>query len=66
MLLIAFCYDQSEMNGPPWSVSEGEIERLYTDGFDIEHLETRDVTDDVFRSRGLSIMIESAYLLTRL
>jgi thiopurine S-methyltransferase len=66
MLLIAFYYDQSEMNGPPWSVSEGELERLYADGFDFEHLDTRDITDDVFRSRGLSIMIESAYLLTRL
>jgi len=65
MLLMTFSYDQSEMNGPPWSVSEDEVERLYADGFDIEHLETHDVTDDRFRSRGLSTMIESAYLLTR-
>lgn len=65
MLLIAFHYDQSEMTGPPWSVSEQEIERLYADGFDIEHLETRDASNDLFRSRGLSTMNESAYLLIR-
>ncbi|MFT5434540.1 MAG: thiopurine S-methyltransferase, partial [Myxococcota bacterium] len=65
MLLLTFAYDQSEMNGPPWSVPEDEVESVYANGFDIQHLETRDATDDQFRSRGLSTMIESAYLLTR-
>jgi thiopurine S-methyltransferase len=65
MLLLTLSYDQSEMSGPPWSVSGDEVERLYAGGFDIKHLETHDVTDDQFRIRGLSTIFESAYLLTR-
>ncbi|MFT7475248.1 MAG: thiopurine S-methyltransferase [Verrucomicrobiales bacterium] len=65
MLLITFDYDQSAMDGPPFAISPDEVERLYGDGFDIVHLETREATDETFRSRGLPTITESAYALTR-
>lgn len=39
ILLIAYDYDQSEMQGPPFSVSEKEITDLFKD-FAVEHLGT--------------------------
>jgi len=39
-LLIAFAYDQSLMDGPPFSVSSEEIDAHYAAHFDIEDLET--------------------------
>lgn len=65
-LLITFDYEQSEMNGPPFAVSDNEVERLFRDGFAIEHLETRDALNERFRARGLRAMTESAFALTRL
>jgi thiopurine S-methyltransferase len=65
MLLVTFDYDQDTMQGPPFAVSHDEVDRLFADGFQIEHLGTRDVLDDDFRSRGLTTMSESAVLLTR-
>ncbi|MCP4317220.1 MAG: thiopurine S-methyltransferase [Hyphomicrobiales bacterium] len=35
-LLIALDYDQSQMDGPPFSVSGGEISRLYSDRYSQE------------------------------
>ncbi len=64
-LLVTFDYDQSQMNGPPFAVSDDEVRSLYRDGFDLEHLETRDVLNDVFRGRGLQAMTESAFVVTR-
>lgn len=65
MLLVTFEYDQARMGGPPFSVSDAEVRRLFRDGYVIEHLETRDVLNDVFRERGLEAMTESAFALTR-
>ncbi|MGY9072817.1 MAG: thiopurine S-methyltransferase [Acidimicrobiales bacterium] len=64
-LLITFDYDAAEMNGPPFPVSTEEVQRLYDNGFDIEHLETRDSLTDAFKSRGLTAITESAFVLTR-
>jgi thiopurine S-methyltransferase len=65
MLLITFDYDQRAMEGPPFAVSPDEVELLFSDGFDIAHLETRDAINDTFRARGLPSITESAYALTR-
>ena len=65
MLLITFDYDQSVMGGPPFAVPAEEVERLFGDGFTIEHLETRDALSDQFRERGLREFTESAFCLTR-
>ena len=64
-LLLTFTYDQAAVDGPPFSVPSEEIHRLYSDAFEIEHLDTRDVLNEVFRERGLDAMTESAHVLTR-
>jgi len=39
-LLITFTYDQNLKNGPPFSISQGEIEQHYSTYYQIEQLET--------------------------
>lgn len=65
MLLITFDYDPSELDGPPFAVSEDEVERLLGDRFDIERLESRDALGPIFRSRGLTAITETAFHLVR-
>lgn len=64
-LLITFDYDQTVMDGPPFSVSPADVEKLFGDSFEVELLATRDVLDDRFRSDGLTELNESALVLTR-
>lgn len=64
-LLVTLDYDQRQMSGPPFAVSPEEVRRLFEDGFELSHLETRDVLDDAFRGRGLSALLESAFELIR-
>ncbi|WP_136659672.1 thiopurine S-methyltransferase [Nitratireductor sp. XY-223] len=42
-LLISLDYDQSQMDGPPFSVPEREIRDLYENGFDVELLSRREI-----------------------
>ena len=49
MLLITFDYDQSKMGGPPFAVPAEEVDGLFSGGFTIEHLESRDALSDQFR-----------------
>lgn len=42
-LLITFQYDQSKMEGPPFSISFEEIESHYGDAFEIKRLESLNV-----------------------
>jgi len=65
MLLVTFDYDQSEMDGPPFAVSNDEVVSLYGDGFDIEFLDSRNALNDVMRERGLTRFETSAYALVR-
>lgn len=65
MLLVTFDYDQTQMDGPPFAVSAEEVERLFSDGFSVELLETRDALTPQFRNRGLREFTESAFALTR-
>jgi len=64
MLLIAMTYPQQQMNGPPFSVDEAEVSRLYA-GYHIEKLQDEDVlshTDNArFKQRGLQQMSEQVY-----
>jgi thiopurine S-methyltransferase len=66
ILLIAFEYDQSKMDGPPFAVDEAEIHGLYGDSYEIKLLLSQDTLDNYpsFRSRGLSSLTEKVYLLT--
>jgi thiopurine S-methyltransferase len=66
-LLITLTYDQDEMDGPPFSVSEEEVHKLYSNDFKIEKLAEREVLEDEpkFQVRGLTALTETAYKLTR-
>lgn len=66
-LLITLSYNQDEMQGPPFSVNEKEVHKLYSRNFKIEKLAEREVLDDEprFQMRGLTALTETAYKLTR-
>lgn len=62
MLLITLEYPDSEMAGPPFSVNQNEVQRLYTD-CEVKLLESRDVLAEQprFRESGLTALIERAW-----
>ena len=66
-LLVALEYEQSQMDGPPFSVSEAEITALYGDDFEIKPLLRQDMlgANEKFRTRGLDYLEETIYLLTK-
>jgi len=67
ILLISYSYNQEETNGPPFSVTQKELEALFADKFRIEVL----AQEDALRShqglvaRGVTKLTEYAVLLTR-
>jgi len=65
MLLLTLNYPQSQMNGPPFAVNEGEVNLLYSEYFDYQHLECTDDTDfgSKFRHAGVDFVQSSAYYL---
>jgi thiopurine S-methyltransferase len=67
ILLITFNYPQTEMLGPPFAVSPGEVELLYHEYADVYQLAQFDVLEKNprFQERGLSQIQESVFLLTR-
>jgi thiopurine S-methyltransferase len=67
MLLISLEYDQTEMQGPPFSVPTEEIIQRYRDTFSIHPLETSNIIDERPRWRkvGLSALQETVFSLTR-
>ena len=67
-LLISMKYPQNEMNGPPFSVSEEEVNDLYSTHFKIDKLLEKNILEDEpkFKERGLTSLTETAYKLTRL
>jgi thiopurine S-methyltransferase len=64
-LLITLEYDQAEMTGPPFSVSQEEVEHLFGTTCKIGQVACADVleTSPQFRERGLSELRERAYRL---
>lgn len=67
VLLLSVEYPDGEMEGPPFSVTEQEINDLYGDAWDIETLLVHDVLDRVprFKDRGLTKLEEKIYMLTK-
>ena len=67
MLLISLEYPQSQMAGPPFSVSREEIMRLYSPEFSIEEISRQDVlaSEARFRSAGVTELSEVCYQLVR-
>jgi len=66
-LLVTLTYDQAEMNGPPFSVSEENVTELFSEYFTVQKLCFKDTIDDEprMKERGLSSLVETVYKLTR-
>ena len=66
-LLITLEYDQSKMDGPPFSVTEDEVRRLYQDRYQVNQLVAQDVLNDNERFKEkLDYMNECVYQLISL
>ncbi|WP_447983310.1 thiopurine S-methyltransferase [Nitrospira sp. Nam74] len=63
-LLVTLEYPQEQMQGPPFSVAESEVHRLFADAR-VERLGAQDVLADNprFRDKGLTRLLECAYLI---
>jgi thiopurine S-methyltransferase len=66
ILLIAFDYPQSQMQGPPFAISTDEILQQYRDYAEIRMLAELDVLADNprFQKQGITSLQERIYLLT--
>lgn len=66
-LLVTMTYPQQEMGGPPFSVSEEEVNDLYGSDFTIDKLLVKDILESEprFKEKGLTTLKETAYKLTR-
>lgn len=67
MLLITLDYPEGQMKGPPFNVSDAEVQRLYGEAFDIKPLAhiPMDAQNDFAKRRGLSGASESVFLLRK-
>ena len=62
-LLITFAYPQEQMAGPPFALHDEHVFDLFSDGFEVECLETVSLDDD--KDRGLSGVKSSVFKITR-
>jgi len=67
ILLLTLDYDENEKQGPPFSVTEDEVYRLYEADFNIERLEVADINskDRSPRSQNMSYFNERVFLLNK-
>jgi thiopurine S-methyltransferase len=66
MLLVTLEYPQEQMQGPPFSVSPAEVERLYGPLGEVRLLRRDDVLSENRRlaERGVTALHECAFLVT--
>lgn len=64
-LLISYEYDQSKLDGPPFSVDENEVYSLYKKNFDIKLVETKSESE-TGRLATLPKLIQKVYILEKL
>ena len=62
-LLITLDYDQACMGGPPFAVSNEEVQELYQDRTSLVLLEDSDVlaANERFRQQGLDRLVEAVW-----
>ena len=67
ILLVTLDYDETEKQGPPFSVTEDEVVKLYGAHFDIECLEVSDIRPEERseRSQNMSYFNECVFLLNK-
>ncbi len=65
MFLSCVEYDQTEMGGPPFSISRGEVEQHYGARYDVAQIyeELDREIPERFRERGLTSLASKAYIL---
>ena len=65
LMLISMEYDESKMKGPPFSVTQGEVEKLFLESYLIEILSHSSGPDIVgnLKQRGLDTLDEKVYRL---
>lgn len=66
-LLITLDYPADEMEGPPFSVDEAEVHRLFDPHWNISQLERRDIlaSQSSFSQNGVTALHTAVYALTR-
>lgn len=65
-LLVVYEYDQSQLEGPPFSVSEQEINELFGDEFSIKRMESKSPTADGPRLLAVAGLEQVVYILEKL
>jgi len=58
--LLTFAYDQSQMDGPPFSVPGERVQAYYADHYELTHLASQDVSGGL---KGRCAATETAWLL---
>jgi len=66
-LLVTLTFDPEEMNGPPFSVTEEEVNDLYSKNFSVQKLLTKNIIEEEagLKKRGLTALVETVYKLVR-
>ena len=66
-LMVSMEYPEGEMSGPPFSVSEADVNALFSKNFEIKLLASIDVLEQNpnLSKRGITAMDEKVYQLTR-
>lgn len=66
-LLITLDYPPAQMQGPPFSVDDAEVHRLFVAHWQIEQLERRDIlhAQPSFAEHGVTALHTTVYALTR-
>ena len=62
--MITFAYPQEQMQGPPFSLPNEEVEDLFGDSFIVELLEQIPLEDE--KDRGLTNVHSSVYKITKI
>jgi len=65
-LLISYEYDQSKLDGPPFSVEADEIHALYQDQCSIKLMESKQSTKNSQRLSALDSLKQTVYLLEKI
>ncbi len=65
-LLIVYEYDQSKLDGPPFSVDTDEIHELYEDQFVIKLVESKKPTKEGPRLSSLDSLKQNIYILEKI
>lgn len=65
-LLITLDYPQAQMPGPPFAVDDQEVQRLFSQGWQVQSLEEQDVLAESprFSDAGVTSLVERVYRLS--